>query len=201
MTVFQYFSVNVGIVPPIRPPSLQYNYQFVIQPTIILSEYLYFIVLIYKKILRFVLMKLLLLLLLLLLLCLFACFFLTGIVGGVESKVHSALRPPVGLLWQPRMIMMGKMVEWLAEKTEVLGENLPQCRFVHHKSHMLPEANPGSRFGKLATNRLSFGTPLFVCLRFCINVYFLHCLPVICLWLYVVLLHNVITCIYTVLCL
>jgi hypothetical protein len=34
--------------------------------------------------------------------------------------------------------MMEKLVELLAGETEVLGENLPQCRFVHHKRHMLP---------------------------------------------------------------
>jgi hypothetical protein len=50
-----------------------------------------------------------------------------------------------GLLCQTRVIMvMEKLVEWLAGETEVLGENLPQCRFVHHKPHMLPEREPGS---------------------------------------------------------
>jgi hypothetical protein len=31
----------------------------------------------------------------------------------------------------------------MAGETEVLGENLPQCRFVHHKPHMLPVREPG----------------------------------------------------------
>jgi hypothetical protein len=31
----------------------------------------------------------------------------------------------------------------LPGETEVLGENLPQCRFVHHKPQMLPGREPG----------------------------------------------------------
>jgi hypothetical protein len=42
---------------------------------------------------------------------------------------------------------------------------------------------------------------LFVCLLVGINVFLLQCLPLISPWLYVVFVPNVITCIYTVLCL
>jgi hypothetical protein len=69
----------------------------------------------------------------------------SGGVEGVESNwVHLALQPLIDLLCQPWVIMiMEKLVEWLAGETEVSRENLRQCRFVHHKPHMLPGHKPG----------------------------------------------------------
>jgi hypothetical protein len=59
------------------------------------------------------------------------------------------------LLNQPQMMMsVGKSVEYFAGDTEVPGENIPQSRFVHHKSHMT--LNPGHRGGKSATNRIGY---------------------------------------------
>jgi hypothetical protein len=64
-------------------------------------------------------------------------------VGGeIQGPLGTAATN--GLLCQPRMIMMmEKLVECLAGETEVLWENLPQSRFVHHKPHMLPVREPG----------------------------------------------------------
>jgi hypothetical protein len=60
---------------------------------------------------------------------------------------------------------MEKSVECLAGETEVLGEILPQCRFVHHKPHMLPVREPGQLRWKPASNRLSYGTAYLLNLR------------------------------------
>jgi hypothetical protein len=82
----------------------------------------------------------------------------------MESKVHSAPRPLIGLLLQPRVIMMmEKLVEWLAGEIEILGENLPQCRYVHHKTHMLPGREPGPpRWEKLSIMKLLIVNFLFL---------------------------------------
>jgi hypothetical protein len=65
-------------------------------------------------------------------------------VGGGVQLGQLGTEVTNGLLCQPRVIMMmEKLVECLAGETEVLRENLPQCRFVHHKPHMLPGWEPG----------------------------------------------------------
>jgi hypothetical protein len=35
------------------------------------------------------------------------------------------------------MMSVEQSVKWLARETDILGENLPQFRFDHHKSHMM----------------------------------------------------------------
>jgi hypothetical protein len=37
----------------------------------------------------------------------------------------------------------GEIGGMIGRETEVLGENLLKCRFVHHKPHMLPVRKPG----------------------------------------------------------
>jgi hypothetical protein len=54
------------------------------------------------------------------------------------------------------MMSVEQSVEWeLAGETEVLGKNLPQWHFLHHKSYM---TWPGLEPGPPATNRLSYDT-------------------------------------------
>jgi hypothetical protein len=48
----------------------------------------------------------------------------------------------------------------LAGETEVLGENLPQSRFVHHKPHMQPVREPRPPRWEASVSPLSYGTAI-----------------------------------------
>jgi hypothetical protein len=57
------------------------------------------------------------------------------------------------------MMSVEQSVEWVAEETEVLEEDLRHCHFVRHKSHTTcPGSNPGRLDEKAATNRMSYST-------------------------------------------
>jgi hypothetical protein len=90
-------------------------------------------------------------------------FFCFSFLGWGWDWVRLLRRPLIDLLHHPRMIddECGAVSgEWeLAGETEVLWENMPQ----YHLSTTNPTwpnlgSSPGRRDGKLATNRLSYGT-------------------------------------------
>jgi hypothetical protein len=61
---------------------------------------------------------------------------------GVESRSTRHCGHQWPIVPTPCDYYDGELVEWLAGETEVLGKNLPQYRFVHHKPHMQPGREP-----------------------------------------------------------
>jgi hypothetical protein len=57
------------------------------------------------------------------------------------------------------MMNVEKSAECLARETQILGENLPPCRFAHKKATWPePEWNPGRRCRNPATIHQAYGT-------------------------------------------
>jgi hypothetical protein len=69
--------------------------------------------------------------------------FLIGIVGGgVQLGPLGTAATNRPIVPDPGDYDDGEIGGMIGKETEVLGENLPQCRFVHHKHHMLPGREP-----------------------------------------------------------
>jgi hypothetical protein len=72
--------------------------------------------------------------------CVGLSFFPPFFLGGWVEPNALLLRPLLAYCtcpgWWWMMMSVEQSVEWLAGETEVFGENVPQGRFVHHKSHM-----------------------------------------------------------------
>jgi hypothetical protein len=63
--------------------------------------------------------------------------------GGVQMGPLSTTATNRLIVPAPGDYDDGEIGGMLGRETEVLGENLPQCRFVQHKTHMLPGREPG----------------------------------------------------------
>jgi hypothetical protein len=77
----------------------------------------------------------------------------------VESKVHSALRPPMAYCASPGWLwwLRNWCNDWQG-KSKYSEKTYPSAALFTTNATCCPDANPGSRGGKPATNRLSYGT-------------------------------------------
>jgi hypothetical protein len=97
---------------------------------------------------------------------LFSCLFL--LIGIVESNwVHPALWPPMAYCASLRWLWWWRnwWNDWQG-KPKYSEKTCPSAALSTTNPTCCPDANPGRRDGKPATNRLSYGTALFSCLIF-----------------------------------
>jgi hypothetical protein len=62
--------------------------------------------------------------------------------GGIQLGPLGTAAPNWPTVPAPVDYDDGEIGGMIGRGLEVLGENLPQCRFVHHKPHMLPRREP-----------------------------------------------------------